>query len=336
MLTYAFHELRQNNYENIDAEKFEHIHDLFAEILIRGISHQLKKGIHKEYIYKHESLNTLRGKLDIYGTISHKLKRTSQLACEYDELSENNIYNQIIKTTLLILIRQDNVKSKRKKALKQLLLFLYNVDETYLNRIKWNSLRYDRNTRTYQMLHYICYFIVNGMLMTTEKGEYRMSTFTDEQMNLLFEKFILEYYKKEYPQLNAEAKQIGWAIDHTISTSELLPIMQTDIMLHFKNDKTLIIDAKYYGQTMQYHFNKPTIHSHNLYQIHTYVINYDKEHKGNVDGMLLYAKTEEDITPDGKVYLNDGNVISFKTLDLNQEFPKIKKQLNEIISDYIN
>ena len=70
--------------------------------------------------------------------------------------------------------------------------------------------------------------------------------------------------------------------------------MQTDIMLHFKNGKTLIIDAKYYGQTMQYHFNKATIHSHNLYQIHTYVMNQDVEHKGEVDGMLLYAKTEEE------------------------------------------
>jgi 5-methylcytosine-specific restriction enzyme subunit McrC len=171
--------------------------------------------------------------------------------------------------------------------------------------------------------------------MTTEKGKYPMMTFTDEHMNRLFEKFILEYYKKEFPQLKAEAKQISWAIDDTISTNELLPIMQTDIMLHFKNGKTLIIDAKYYGQTMQYHFNKATIHSHNLYQIHTYVINQDKNHEGNVDGMLLYAKTEEEITPNGQIHLNDGNVISFKTLDLNQDFHQIKKRLNSFISNYM-
>ena len=56
MLSYAFQEIRKNNYENINSEKFEHIHDLFAEILIRGISNQLKRGIHKEYINKHKSL----------------------------------------------------------------------------------------------------------------------------------------------------------------------------------------------------------------------------------------------------------------------------------------
>ena len=336
MLTYAFQELRKNNYENIVGEKFQHIHDLFAEILIRGISNQLKKGIHKEYIYKHESLNTLRGKLDIYRTIGHRMKYTTKLECEYDELSENNIHNQILKSVLLALIRQNDVKIKKKKSLKQLVLYFHLVDEIDIKTIKWKSLRYDRNMRTYQLLHYICYFIVKGMLLTTEKGQYPMMTFTDEHMNRLFEKFILEYYKKEFPQLKAEAKQISWAIDNTISNNEFLPIMQTDIMLHFNNEKTLIIDAKYYGQTMQYHFNKATIHSQNLYQIHTYVMNLDKNHKGNVDGMLLYAKTDEDITPDGQIHLNDGNVIFFRTLDLNQDFNLIKKQLNNLISKYIS
>lgn len=49
MLTYAFQELKQNNYEEIAGEEFEEIHDLFAEILLRGISFQLKQGLHKEY-----------------------------------------------------------------------------------------------------------------------------------------------------------------------------------------------------------------------------------------------------------------------------------------------
>lgn len=34
MLTYAFQELKQNNYEEIAGEEFEEIHDLFAEITI--------------------------------------------------------------------------------------------------------------------------------------------------------------------------------------------------------------------------------------------------------------------------------------------------------------
>lgn len=59
MLTYAFQELKQNNYEEIAGEEFDEIHDLFAEILLRGISFQLKQGLHKEYISCHGSLSTL-------------------------------------------------------------------------------------------------------------------------------------------------------------------------------------------------------------------------------------------------------------------------------------
>ena len=46
MLTYAFQELRQNNYEDIAKEDFERIQDLFAEILYRGVSVQLKQGLY--------------------------------------------------------------------------------------------------------------------------------------------------------------------------------------------------------------------------------------------------------------------------------------------------
>ena len=44
MLTYAFKELKRNNYEQIAGENFEDIHDLFAEILSLGIAYLLKQG----------------------------------------------------------------------------------------------------------------------------------------------------------------------------------------------------------------------------------------------------------------------------------------------------
>lgn len=47
--------------------------------------------------------------------------------------------------------------------------------------------------------------------------------------------------------------------------------------------------------------------------------------------MLLYAKTQEQIVPDGKVTLVDGNNIFFRSLDLNQDFTNIKLQLDNIV-----
>lgn len=69
----------------------------------------------------------------------------------------------------------------------------------------------------------------------------------------------------------------------------------------------------------------------NMYQIFTYVKNYDKSNTGNVSGILLYAKTDETVLPDEKLFKIGGNTFSVKTLDLNTEFSEISNQLNEII-----
>ena len=123
MLAYAFQELRQNNYAEIEGEQFDDIYDLFAEILARGISYQLKQGLYREYVAKSEPMQTIRGKIDINGTISNRVRNNRQIVCDYDELSEDNIYNQILLSTATILIKHTDVKKDKKAKLKQMMLF---------------------------------------------------------------------------------------------------------------------------------------------------------------------------------------------------------------------
>lgn len=330
MLAYAFQELRQNNYAEIEGEKFDDIYDLFAEILARGISYQLKQGLYREYVAKNESMQTIRGKIDMRGTIANRMRNNHKIACDYDELSENNIYNQILLKTINTLINHSEVKKDKKSKLKKIRVFFNNVQPVDIHTIRWKALRFDRNNKNYRMLLYLCYFIISELVMTTEEGKYKMHEFSDEHMNRLFEKFVLEYYKKHHPELKAEAKQIDWNIVKEQSTINILPIMQTDILLNI-GKRTLIIDTKYYAQSMQKRFDKTTIHSHNFFQILAYVNQYDRDHQGNVDGMLLYAKTQEEIVPDGQMKQRDGNTIYFKTLDLNSDFETIKKRLDSFI-----
>ena len=331
MLAYAFQELRQNNYAEITGEEFDDIYDLFAEIIARGISYQLKQGLYRQYVAKNESLQTVRGKIDINGTIANRMRNIHQIVCDYDELSENNIYNQILLTTATLLIKQSDVKEEKKAKLKQLMLFFQNVQPIDVHTIRWNALRFDRNNQNYRMLLYLCYFIINEWLMTSENGKFKMREFSDDHMCRLFEKFILAYYKRHHPELKPCAAQIDWNIDKEQSTLNILPIMQTDILLSM-GERTLIIDAKYYTRSMQKQYEKSTIHSNNLYQIHTYVTECDEDHKGNVDGMLLYAKTQEDIVPDGQMKRKDGNYIYFRTLDLNKDFKSIKERLDSFVN----
>lgn len=329
MLSSAFQELRKNNYEEIAGEEFDEIYDLFAEILTRGVSSQLKQGLHRTYVPREDELVTLRGKLNMPSTMRLYSRGVKRLACEFDEYSENNVFNQILKTTMILLLKQGSVKDERKQALHKLLPFFSNVDGIDIHNIKWSTFRFDRNSKTYQMLLYLCYFVIDNMLLSTDAGDVKMHTFSDEHMCRLYEKFVLEYYRKHHPEFNACAKQIDWNIDKE-ETTAALPILQTDIFLTL-GDRTLIIDTKYYSKNHQTYFDKPTIHSHNQNQILTYVLNHDRDHSGKTDGMLLYAKTQEEFQPNGQMKWHDGNMIYYRNLDLNQDFKGIKQQLENIV-----
>ena len=334
MLSYAFQTLNQSVYEDIAVEEFEDMHNLFAAILAKGIGFQLKQGLYREYMNRQEDLPVMRGKMNIPGTVKNRLSRKLILTCEYDIFSENNRFNPILKTTVMLLLRHTKVKAEYKDDLKKKMLFFSDIDVLEPASIRWTSVRFQRNNGNYRMLIGICRLIMEGMLITTEKGDYRLASFMDEQrMCRLYEKFILEYYKREYPELSVHASRIPWSLDDGMST--MLPVMQSDITLR-KGNTVLIIDAKYYGHTMQVQYGKHTLHSNNLYQIFTYVKNCDfdfGENEHEVSGLLLYAKTEEEIQPDN-VYQMHGNRIAVRTLDLNQEFYEIARQLNLIVEQY--
>lgn len=114
MLTYAFQDLRQNNYDDISGEKFDNILDLFAEILFIGVSFQLKRGLHKDYIPESDDIATVKGKIALNDTIRLRLQRKKLMACEFDNFTEDNIHNRIIKSTLSLLVSSAEVKTARK------------------------------------------------------------------------------------------------------------------------------------------------------------------------------------------------------------------------------
>jgi len=331
MLAYAFQVLNKDSYADLATEEFDYIGNLLAAILAKGIANQIKRGLGREYINKSETINTPAGKINVSESIKQLSFLRKQLVCSFDEFTENDYLNQILKATATLLIKSPDVASEQKKLLKRIMFYFNAVDDIDPKRIQWSSIKYNRNNATYKMLINICYLVIKGLLLDEKDGNRKLAEFLDDQnMHRLYEKFILEYYRKHYPQYNASPAQIAWDIDDNMV--EFLPMMKSDITLKF-NGKTVIIDAKYYGKTMQLHnlFNSKTLHSHNMYQIFTYVKNKDVTNSGNVSGILLYAKTDEEIVPDNE-YLMSGNKISVKTLDLNNDFSIIEEQLGQLVA----
>lgn len=354
MLSYAFTDLKLSDYRNIAPEDFERMEDFLAEILFRGVSMRLKQGLHREYIDIRDDLTTMRGRLDIYGTMNSIIKRKKMLVCEYDELSGDILFNRILLSTMLLLIESKDVASKRKSRLCTLLPFFGHLNKTDLRSVAWERLTYRRDNESYRMLMNICRFIAEGQLLTTESGSVRMPTFSEKNMAKLFERFVLQYYRIHYRDLAPNPDKIRWDLQdpactdgdspamnghnqniRTDESSKQLPDMRTDITLHAK-DRILIIDTKYYGSMTQTNFDKESIHSSNLYQIYAYVKNMaaaKKRHNPSteVSGMLLYARSSTSGVPDFDGTI-DSNRFLVKTLNLNLPFSDICRQLNDIVT----
>lgn len=333
MLAYAFSNMRKQDYQLAGGEDFENISDLMAEILTNSTSFLLKRGLYREYITSHQSLPTMRGKLDVLRSARNIAVGKQLLECEVDNLSENNLFNCILKTGLTLLMHDKDVAKARKDAIKQILPFFNTIDILNPSAIPWSIIRYQRNNQQYELPIQICAYVINRSLIDPNEEKQKLMMFSEENFCRLYEKFVLEYYRRHHPELKAASEVVNWNFDTERSVGwEYLPKMITDITLH-NGDKTLIIDTKFYSQIMRAKFDKNTFNSNNLYQILAYVNNMDVNHSGKVSGMLLYAQTDNEIVGNSKYPLpNSSSSIYIRTLDLNQTFDNIRNELENIVT----
>lgn len=333
MLAYAFQALRWRAFRDVATEEFGNTADLCAAILAKGVGILVKRGLGREYLERSEELASPRGRFEVSETVKTLSMVRKRVDCSYDEFSADSRPNRILKATMKALLRAD-IAAERKRDLRRLLVYFGEVRDVEVRRLDWN-VQYNRGNGIYRMLLAVCHLAIKGLLQTEADGKTHVADVLDEQrMSRLFEKFILEYYRKERPGVQARAARIPWAVDD--GERDLLPVMQSDITLSC-GKKVLIIDAKYYGRTMQVHLGRRTLHSSNLYQIFTYVKNKQAELSGKgqeVSGLLLYAKTDEAVLPE-QDYRLSGNRIAVRTLDLDREFPQIAARLDWIAEKYL-
>ncbi len=161
-----------------------------------------------------------------------------------------------------------------------------------------------------------------------------MDFFDEQRMSRLYEKFILEYYRKEHPHVNASASFIDWALDDGVSDG--LPAMRSDITLsargraHHRCEVLRVHDAEQLRQEDRA-FGEPVPD----FRVREEQAGCPRACGGEreVSGMLLYAATDEDIQPDATYHMS-GNRISARTLDLDRPFEEIRAQLDGTVEEY--
>lgn len=333
MMAYAFKCPDVGEFEDLATEEFGHVHGLFAAIIVRALSAQVRRGLHREYEQKTESLRAIRGKVHVADTMRNHAARNGRVACTYSDLTVDNPLNRAVKSVAMLLLRHGRVGDERRASLRRLMPYLSDIADVDPTEVRWDCLRLGRPTASYRMLIGTCRLVVEGMLLTTEKGERSLaSILREEEYSQLFEHFVLGYYQVNCKLAKAHAAGVRWALDDDVV--DMLPGMRTDITIEREN-RVLIIDTKWYGSTTG-GMRGGKIHSQNLYQIFSYVKNRDAgfgSEPHEVAGMLLYARTRRRLQPD-VTYQMSGNVITVTTLDLGEDFSAISARLDGIACEF--
>ena len=276
LLCYAWNKLDEKERVNVSIDDKTELLDLFAKILINATKMLLKRGIDKNYVDHTEELPGVKGKVQISQTLKSNLLFKQRTICTFDDFSANIISNRILVSTIYRLTRTKGLDKQLKYELVSLQRMLSGIKLIEITNSLFKQVTLNRNNRFYGFVMNVCQIIFESTLPSEEQGKYKFSNFTrdDKKMNQLFEAFIRNFYKIEQQKYKTVKKEIiKWQFENSDNDSyQYLPQMETDITLENENEK-IIIDAKFYRETMTVNYDKVKIKSTNLYQLFSYLLN---------------------------------------------------------------
>ena len=335
MFLYAWRKHLEGKIVNIDAEEHTDLQNLSAKILINGINHLFKRGLTRDYRSKSDEIKSVKGKINFNTTIKKNLLMNGKVSCEFDEFDEDNIQNQILKATISKLIKTENIDRENKNNLIKQKLKFSGVSDIRLQRSHFSGIRFNANYRFYDFLLQICKLIFSSMVPSEELGRYKfkepLDYDTDYKRSNLFEIFVREFYKIEQDEFRVNSKRLNWGFEAiTDDSAEFVPEMITDMTLSNENRK-IIIDTKFTEALRpdQHGGQQYRIKEGHLYQIYAYMNNTEVSENQSLEGMLLYPSIDGDIDHQ---FIKDGNKISVKSINLNQDFEGIKTDLKRVIA----
>lgn len=332
LLSYAWNKLPEAGIVNVEKLDCTKVYDLLAKVLVNGACYVLRRGLDRGYVDMSDDITRIRGKIDFNCTMkTHGYTRTS-LVCQFDEFDHDILHNQIVKTTVYRLLKCSDIDKSIRSELMMVYRRFEGVTTIALRKRHFGLVQLNSNNHFYDFLLKVCELIFDCLLVSEKDGTSKFRDFVreDRMMASLFEEFIRNFYKREQDQFEVKRENIPWRAEALTERSEnFLPRMQTDVSLE-SSDRKIIIDAKYYKETLQRYYDKEKIHSSNLYQLWTYVSHLQTglPEGTHCEGVLLYPTVTNEQHHSFSMY---GHRISIYTLNLDQDWRGIHKDLMAVL-----
>ena len=330
LLCYAWDALDEAEIVSVDVTPEMKLQDLLAGVLRGGVAHLLKRGLDRAYVTSEDEIAGVRGRLDIGASVKRASFRKARACCVFDELSPDVPHNRIVKTMLRRIANVEGLSSSLANDLRELYRRMPGIHETAITTQMFRRVTLGRNNAFYRFLLDVCEIAHRNLLVDEATGAEQFRDFTrdDSQMARLFEKFLFQFFAREQRQYKVHAPRFDWRATGEPEDIAMLPEMRTDIVLRDGLD-TVVIDAKYYSETLSEHMNKATVRSAHLYQLFSYMSHLAPVSKGGrVRGMLVYPRTTETVRVRAELF---NYPFLATTINLAQPWSNIREDLLRIL-----
>ena len=168
--------------------------DIFILNFCEQLHNEILQGIIRRYIERNENLSVLRGRLRIEKQVKLNLVHQEKMFCRYDELSIDNIHNQIIKFVLRMMSKLSTGLVVGKQ-LNELLMRFDSVSDVTVNLQMIDNLQFDRFTNRYESIFKQCKWFIQGLRPDVFVGCDSCATLLFD-MNKLFESCVANIFKR--------------------------------------------------------------------------------------------------------------------------------------------
>lgn len=309
--------------------------DVIGKIFYNELDSIIEQGLLKSYVEKHRNLNYLKGKLYLKYHIKNHTNSSPKFSCIYDDLTFNNLENQIVLKALSLLIPLIRFNQKLKSDLIRYeyilkdVVDLVNISPEDCNRICFNRL----NDYYSSIINLSKLILEEKFIRSIHKGESRGFNFI-VNMNKVYEDFITEMVKEvinnDFPEYHVASQA---SFSSLVKEGKILT--KPDLVLK-KDTKNypLIIDAKYkrddknadYFQVIAYSLAIPESKAACLIYPETEHEKINKRMTLRTDIVSSEAKTI-------MLYARTVDLHIDEDMEFTDYIDKIKNNIREIISD---
>jgi 5-methylcytosine-specific restriction enzyme subunit McrC len=304
-------------------------YDFIAKKFLKEVQALQCRGFVKSYVAITEPTNRLGGRVVMNDSMPYIIAKKPIVVCEKDEYSANILLNQVIKTTLASLCRNRYIREETRKQSFKYLEYMPDVDAIPLTKGIFSKLTFGRHNIHYKRMIHIARILHELTLLSHQNGNWSLFTaeLDDTSLNQIFEKFLFNFYRLEQGEYRVSSETLQWKLHG--GNQSLLPSMRTDVSLTHKNKpEKIIIDAKFYKNTFQEYYGKVSFHSHNMYQIFTYLMHQPSDMK--VKGILVYPFNGVDV--DEEFWWDERVKLQYLTINLDNSWRDIYGKLIGILA----